>query len=267
MGYDANFDKLIDYLVGVEELTRGGVQAIKSDLEQGGSNVVLRLLEMTIPSVRVAEGVSMAFNIPLYPTGQTYVPGTPNQFIQMPIVEYGEGWLITDEHYLYAVDPFDMPNMKRIISDLKRNDMKPKKIGVIARAHYNEAAGVKADEEKASASAGAPHEENEQYKQMIDEIIINAVRRNASDIHFEPTANHTRVRLRIDSNMVDMPILSHSEYKNVANIILSQTGKGKAGTYIQALDDMFVFEVPPSRRVKLRVMMALLLPSYSGQRC
>ena len=43
--------------------------------------------------------------------------------------------------------------------------------------------------------------------EIVNEIIIDAVNKNASDIHFDPTKENLRLRIRIDGELSDYGVI------------------------------------------------------------
>ena len=61
---------------------------------------------------------------------------------------------------------------------------------------------------------------------IVNEIIIDSVKRNASDIHFDPMENYLKIRIRIDGSLMDYAIIENKYKRNlitVSLIILSST--------------------------------------------
>lgn len=53
----------------------------------------------------------------------------------------------------------------------------------------------------------AAHEENDNAVDLLNHLFKQALQRRASDIHFEPTEHHLRVRLRVDGVLHALPIV------------------------------------------------------------
>ena len=62
---------------------------------------------------------------------------------------------------------------------------------------------------------------------MVNALIIEAYKRNASDIHLEPEANHTRVRFRIDGDLIH-----HTDFDRDRHSLISTRIKILAGLNI-----------------------------------
>lgn len=61
--------------------------------------------------------------------------------------------------------------------------------------------------------------ENTAVVDIVNDIIIDAVKRNASDIHFDPTEKNLKVRIRIDGDLVDFTVVPEAVKKNMTTRI------------------------------------------------
>lgn len=50
---------------------------------------------------------------------------------------------------------------------------------------------------------------------IVNEIIIDSVKRNASDIHFDPMENYLKIRIRIDGSLIDYAIIENKYKRNL----------------------------------------------------
>ena len=57
--------------------------------------------------------------------------------------------------------------------------------------------------------------ENKPIVEIVNEIIIESVKRNASDIHFDPTPTTLKVRIRIDGELIDFAVVPDFVKKNL----------------------------------------------------
>lgn len=55
--------------------------------------------------------------------------------------------------------------------------------------------------------------------EIVNEIIIDAVNKNASDIHFDPTKENLRLRIRIDGELSDYGVIDKKYQKNIISRI------------------------------------------------
>ena len=53
---------------------------------------------------------------------------------------------------------------------------------------------------------------------IVNEIIIDSVKRNASDIHFDPMENYLKIRIRIDGSLMDYAIIENKYKRNLTII-------------------------------------------------
>ena len=56
--------------------------------------------------------------------------------------------------------------------------------------------------------------ENVPIVEIVNEIIIDAVNMNASDIHFDPNENYLKIRIRVDGELRDYSIVENKYKRN-----------------------------------------------------
>ena len=61
--------------------------------------------------------------------------------------------------------------------------------------------------------------ENESIVEIVQDIIIDAIKKKASDIHFDPTEECLMVRIRIDGELQDYAKIPNILKKNVVTRI------------------------------------------------
>jgi type IV pilus assembly protein PilB len=61
--------------------------------------------------------------------------------------------------------------------------------------------------------------ENLPIVEIVNEIIIDAIKKGASDIHFDPYENKLKVRIRIDGELQDYAIVPNELKKSVTQRI------------------------------------------------
>lgn len=255
--------RLIESLIASAHITPAAATDVRDGLRSSGSKTLIkRLLDLGVKSDVVADCISRVVDGPLYPSSEkpsaiarrpADIPPPAKATKVLQSARDGDNieWVFCDNHVLYVVNPFDLEGATRVVGTLRRDlaaatGAQPQiRVGIISMGWYLQLADPSQD---ADPTAG-------QYEREFTQILTHAVRRNASDIHFEPGTDEVRVRLREDSVMRNYKSFTHEAYLKLANVILARTNKGKAGTYLEALDDMFVFKVPPARTVKIRVMM------------
>lgn len=255
---DPRIEKFLEKLVKENELSTKGVKDLLEEIATKTVRILVpKLIEMNVKSELISDQLAEIFDLVPYPHDKKLSllgPSAPMP-IQPKMLEHGgndkEGWMFCANGILYLTNPLDVVPVKGKVADLRAKGLK--NLGVVSRGQYLTSAGIQsAETEKGRPDTG---DSTDKYTRKVDHILSSAVRLNASDIHFEPGTTDVRIRFRIENRMRIIDQMPHDEYLKLANILLSKTTKGKAGTYIEALDDMFVYQVPPARRVKMRVMM------------
>ena len=61
--------------------------------------------------------------------------------------------------------------------------------------------------------------ENLPIVEIVNEIIVDAIKKGASDVHFEPYENKLKVRIRIDGELEDYAIVPNELKKSVTQRI------------------------------------------------
>ncbi|MFA5602502.1 MAG: GspE/PulE family protein [Bacilli bacterium] len=102
---------------------------------------------------------------------------------------------------------------------------------------------------------------------VINEIIVDAVKRNASDIHFDPQTENLKVRIRIDGVLMDYTIVPNTLKKNlitrvkiIASMNITETRLPQDGaikTILEGLNlDLRVSSLPTSEgeKVVIRIL-------------
>lgn len=263
------FENALAMLHAEQQISSRGADAARDALraDSMGATLIPMLWEMQAKTTSVAKAVGTAFGLAIYPSGDKDIPPT-DETPRPGVAKHGAGYILADNGVAYLVNPMDAAHVKRLQSEERDlfKQLRIRKYGIISKAHHIGVAEKATEADDDEVQSAGSFIDDSGVKKRVDDMLLGAARRNASDIHLEPTATDVRVRLRIDSNMVDVDRMSHEVYKSVANVILNQCKKGKPGTYLQALDDMFIFEVPPSRKVKFRVMMVpVTLPGLQSE--
>lgn len=102
---------------------------------------------------------------------------------------------------------------------------------------------------------------------IVNEIIIDSAKRNASDIHFDPMENYLKIRIRIDGNLIDYAIIENKYKRNLITRVKLLAGMnitesrlpqdGAIKTTIEDLDlDMRVSALPTSfgEKIVIRIL-------------
>ena len=102
---------------------------------------------------------------------------------------------------------------------------------------------------------------------IINEIIIDSVKRNASDIHFDPMENYLKIRIRIDGSLIDYAIIENKYKRNLVTRVKLLAGMnitesrlpqdGAIKTTLEGMDlDMRVSALPTSfgEKIVIRIL-------------
>ena len=102
---------------------------------------------------------------------------------------------------------------------------------------------------------------------IVNEIIIDSVKRNASDIHFDPMENYLKIRIRIDGSLVDYAIVENKYKRNLVTRVKLLAGMnitesrlpqdGAIKTTLEGMDlDMRVSALPTSfgEKIVIRIL-------------
>ena len=102
---------------------------------------------------------------------------------------------------------------------------------------------------------------------IVNEIIIDSVKRNASDIHFDPMENYLKIRIRIDGSLIDYAIIENKYKRNLVTRVKLLAGMnitesrlpqdGAIKTTLEGMDfDMLVSALPTSfgEKIVIRIL-------------
>ena len=102
---------------------------------------------------------------------------------------------------------------------------------------------------------------------IVNEIIIDSVKRNASDIHFDPMENYLKIRIRIDGSLIDYAIIENKYKRNLVTRVKLLAGMnitesrlpqdGAIKTTLEGMDlDMRVSVLPTSfgEKIVIRIL-------------
>src|SRR5690606_26644748 len=100
------------------------------------------------------------------------------------------------------------------------------------------------DEDLANAAEGGVDAKGDDTPvvKFVNKVLVDAIRRGASDIHFEPYETHYRVRLRIDGLL-----------KQVASVPVRLHSRIAARLKVMAQLDIAEKRVPQDGRIKLNL--------------
>ena len=111
--------------------------------------------------------------------------------------------------------------------------------------------------------------ENKPIVDIVNEIIVDAVKKGASDIHFDPTPTILNVRIRIDGELVEYAKVPETVKKNMTTRIKIISGMnitesrlpqdGAIKTTLAGMDvDMRVSSLPTKRGEKIRICNCII---------
>ena len=203
--------------IAIEEGRKTGETLIKSILKKNlvDEEVLISFLEkeMDFPRVDLSSYLVDKKIISLVPYA------TAKKYKMMPLFKVGDVLTVA------MVDPFDILALDEVRSKSKC-DVEPmvatsKDIEQAIHQYYGVAGSVETliksigpveEEIVPLAPGGAPVEEAPVVK-LVSILILRAVAEGASDVHMEPTAEHVRIRYRVDGIMHDVstaPLYLHS---------------------------------------------------------
>jgi len=262
--------RIVEILIDRGQLHSRSEKLIEDEFRlHGAASVIPKLLECRVRSDVVAIAVAGIIHKACYPWSQPlssvddyFEPRKEGDESTIAVVipkplppeteSVGQGWLIGVNRVAYVVNVFDRALIEKLTDDYAAVISEWGVISAADLAAARQAAEEKNIEQSTSATAGSI---DKMAENDVNDIIRLAAKSNASDIHFEPHESDTLLRMRVDGDLRDIKRFDHDTYRRYANSILVRCAKGQPGTYIAALDDMFVFELPGGRKIKLRVAM------------
>lgn len=246
---------------------RGEEEVVREVAQNDERALVPKLLDLNVNSEAIAKACSISLGVPCYPFDK--IAGEGSQIPDLPAtLEAHANWVFCANKICYVLNPLDQDVLQLVLDKFTSKGIID--CGVISKARLLEIVGgatAVLPETAPLTSQKGKFEHDLTMVRQIEEIIREAAQINASDIHFEArVGNHVQVRMRVDGDLRVMNRITHKVYEQWANIILSRCTKGKPGTFIEPLDDMFVFELPGPRKIKLRVsMFPVVLPETEQQ--
>lgn len=105
--------------------------------------------------------------------------------------------------------------------------------------------------------------ENSQIVDIVDEIILDATKANASDIHFDPSENYLKVRIRIDGELQDYTIIDNKYKSNLNTRIKLLAGMNITETRLPQDGAIKSYIESENKNIDLRVSS---LPTNYGEK-
>jgi general secretion pathway protein E len=163
-----------------------------------------------------------------------------------------DSWIIYD-NTIYMTNPLDSRASEQAMAFVRRKslDMKGLAVGVISPTKLDALrAGTVEDDETVVV-------DKEAQKQMalkrIDDLVAEASKRDASDIHLQPTqGDKVLVRFRLDGDLRSQRSYSMNLHDSVCRVILDN----KCGLSLESgipQDGKFDFDVSNNKKINLRV--------------
>ena len=117
--------------------------------------------------------------------------------------------------------------------------------------------------------------ENVPIADIVDEIIVDSVRRNASDIHFDQKEDELLIRIRIDGELINYTIVPNNVRKNlitrikiISNMNITESRLPQDGAIKKTIDglnlDMRVSSLPTSYGEKIVIRILDYSKSLEG---
>lgn len=86
-------------------------------------------------------------------------------------------------------------------------------------------------ENKGSKSQTNTHDDASRVQKKIDELFVDAYKKNASDIHFEIRQKQAEIRYRIDGELRNQRHMNPEEAESMANVIWGKIVEGQGSSY------------------------------------
>lgn len=226
----------------------------------GPSALIPALIKLNVSMRPVAEAISKAMDRPLFPSVTIPSRGEapePTDDQREWVDTDGEQWGLTKAGCLYFTNLLNEQLIQDVFGSLKKQGKTPRALGVVPVVDLRRAKNAERTEEKGHVLVGEGW-----VKKYFDDLVNEASKLNASDIHFEPLDQSVRIRMRIDGTLKVMRTLEIRPYEDLANFIMDQAG-GQPGAWIVPYDGMIVYRLRSNRSIKLRTaMIPATLPSH-----
>ncbi len=262
------FEQFFALLHEAEHLRARGVADLRDEVAGSSpDNIIPKCLDtLHVNSDALATTFARVWDIPIYPFSDRPSALSDNAPRPHPpqVVDQGQDWIYCSNGVAYMVNPLSSNATRQVTGRCRGQGLSS--LGVISKRAYMIAAGQHfpgdADSSGASDMAAAGPDANSAIRRKVESLLLKASRADASDIYLEPQKNDARIRFRIDSIVREVDRCGLDEFKAMVNIILERTTNGTAGSYAEVLHSMFMFQVPPARWIKFRVMMIpVVVPS------
>ncbi len=234
-------ERISEILVTQQAATKAQLDQIVIEASRNGKNFARLLIERGIISeAKLAELLSKQLGLPMIslakyridPTVAKQIPERiARQYNPIGLAKFGERMVVAmaDPMNIFAIDDLKALTQVAIDPVLSSSTEIQRAIEQIYANHAAivqppEAAIGPGDEDTIDTAVALllndeqGREQEAPVVRVINLLVIEAMRRNASDIHLEPMGDTLRVRYRIDGRLVD----SHRLPKGTQNLVLTR---------------------------------------------
>lgn len=215
-----------------------------------GPLLIPRMLEANCNSELVAELLAKRNNYVLYPWNVKYSeiskesqPPLPASFL------VGPDWVYCSNKTLYLTNPLDESRLYEIQGSLRRDGVtEVARLGVISNMRLRGLTPATTPEELQRTSKAAAR-----ARGAINELFTEAIKANASDVHFEPMASDVAVRFRVDNALREVMRVSDAEYEWLDKDLISRCRHHERLDFMKGIEQEFTFHAPPANPVTMRL--------------
>jgi type IV pilus assembly protein PilB len=261
----------------IELLEKGGLisherQADILNLLQKKENLDDVLNRFQVPSEKIADIKSSVYNLPKWigalPKKEVLHKLSPDSSQHYKMFFMGE----TEDSILIGILDPEVSGLKEAVSFLSNaSNKKPYQLYILSYPQFQNCLSILSGKEslkfqdlgvsdKIAKSSNESSDESPVVV-LVRDIVGEAIKKNASDIHIEPGVETVRVRYRIDGELVivrDLPIGNHmaivARVKILCNLKLDERRRPQDGHFSIEYD---------GRKIDFRVST---MPSYTGEK-
>lgn len=162
----------------------------------------------------------------------------------------GEAWFIYG-NTIFMANPFHKRMHERATAFARLHNIMDPKVGVVSLTRLEAIKAIDTDDDDSAVN------DSEQLKaratQRVDDLIREAAKVNASDIHLQPTqGDQVQVRLRIDGELLTRRLYSSKIHEAICRVII-ENNCGLTLELNAAQDGKFDFAVSSHKKINLRV--------------
>ncbi len=256
--------RIMDVLVSQHVATKEQLEAIVSEASHNGKSFARLLIDRGIlPETKLTEILSKEFGLPMITLSKYHIDPAvaktiperiARQYKLLALAKFGDRMVVamSDPSNIFAID--DLKALTQVAIDPVLSPETEIRRAIEQIYANQSAAAITADmvaedgngdESLETAVALLLNETGEEagpVVRVINLVVIEAMRRHASDIHLEPMKDKLRVRFRIDGRLIQ----SHQLPKGVQNPVLTRL-KIMSGL------DITEWRIPQDGRFKVRL--------------